>query len=109
MPTLTGAAGASETASAGSLVWERGRKLLDQMRKNPRGDWTIGDIERVCKQLGISCEPPTRGSHHKVSSEHVDGILMVPARKPIKPCYIRDFVGLVTVHMSACSSERKDG
>jgi hypothetical protein len=28
--------------------------LLDEMRSNPQGDWTIKDVERVCRENGLS-------------------------------------------------------
>ena len=71
-------------------------RLLDQMAQNPRGDWDINDIQRVCRENDLTCEPPRGGgSHYKVSSEYIDEILTIPARRPIKPVYIRAFVGFV--------------
>jgi hypothetical protein len=26
---------------------------LKQMRRNPAGDWTIGDVEKVCRAHGL--------------------------------------------------------
>ncbi|AOG07728.1 ycfA family protein [Bosea sp. RAC05] len=64
--------------------------LLDRMRSNPAGDWTIGDIERLCRSYGIDCKPPPGGgSHDKVAHDAVADILTIPARRPIKPKYIR--------------------
>lgn len=73
--------------------------LLDRMRSNPAGDWTIGDIERLCRSYGINCKPPAGGgSHYKIAHGEIADILTIPARRPIKPKYIRllvRFVGLV--------------
>ena len=33
-------------------------KRLERMRDNPAANWTIGDIEAVCHEFGIFCEPP---------------------------------------------------
>lgn len=63
-------------------------KLIRSMRANPR-DWKISDIERVCRLYMISCAAPKRGSHYKLQHPRINGILTVPARKPIKPIYIR--------------------
>ncbi|WP_205647865.1 hypothetical protein [Acuticoccus yangtzensis] len=79
---------------------KRALKALEAMESNPRADWTIDDIGRVARGLGLRFSPPTSGSHYKVSSEHVDGLLVVPARKPIKPPYIRDFCGLCRAHIN---------
>lgn len=69
------------------------------MRNNPRNDWGISDIERVCKQIGANCMSPTRGSHYKISSEHLDGVLPIPFRRPIKPHYIKEFVRFAEAHI----------
>jgi hypothetical protein len=71
-------------------------KLLDQMRRNPAGDWTIQDIQKLCNRLGWSCLPPMGGgSHWKVSAPEHETILTVPAKRPIKPIYIRKLMEMV--------------
>jgi len=69
--------------------------LLDQMRRNPRADWTIKDVETVCKQHGLVCSPPNKGSHYKISVPGTPVILTVPYKRPIKPVYIRLLVRLI--------------
>lgn len=70
------------------------------MRENPRGDWQIGDIEKLCENVGMTCSPPTRGSHHKISSDLVvDVVLTIPFDRPIKAPYIRQFVKLIDAHI----------
>jgi hypothetical protein len=68
--------------------------ILAAMRRNPAGDWTIEDIRRVCGRLGIECLAPSRGSHWKVAAPGKPDILVIPARRPIKPIYIRKFVAI---------------
>jgi hypothetical protein len=63
-------------------------KLLHQMRQNPAGDWTIGDVERLCKAMGWACLP------WKVSVPGNEAILTIPAKRPIKPVYIRKLLEL---------------
>lgn len=71
-------------------------KLLAQMRQNPAADWTIGDIARVCGGLGWQCLPPSGGgSHWKVTAPGMEPILTVPARRPIKPVYIRQLLAMI--------------
>lgn len=70
----------------------RTTETLDAMRRNPQADWTIGDVERVCRQIGADCSAPTRGSHYKISSKNLEGALTIPFRRPIKTRYIKDFV-----------------
>jgi hypothetical protein len=69
--------------------------LLDRMRRNPVGDWTIKDVETVCRQHGIACSPPSRGDHFKISHRSQNQILTIPAHRPIKPFYIRELVKFV--------------
>ena len=65
-------------------------KLLAQMRRNPAGDWTIQDIRKLCDGLGWQCLPPSGGgSHWKIVVPGSEAILTVPARRPIKPIYVR--------------------
>lgn len=65
-------------------------KLLRAMRRNPVGDWSIADVCRLCDLLGWSCLPPLGGgSHWKVVIPGSEAILTVPARRPIKPVYVR--------------------
>ena len=71
-------------------------KLLMRMRQNPAGDWTIRDIERLCRVLGWRCLPPSGGgSHWKVTAADQEAILTIPARRPIKPIYIRKLLAMV--------------
>jgi hypothetical protein len=71
-------------------------KRLAEMRRNPQGDWTIADVEALCREQGLRCTPPRGGgSHHKVSHPSVPEILTIPSRRPIKPVYIRRLVALI--------------
>ena len=70
--------------------------LLERMRSNPRGDWTLRDIERVCLEYDVTCAPPKGGgSHYKISDRRIPWILTVPFRRPIKPVYIRKLVAFI--------------
>ena len=68
--------------------------LLEKMRNNPTG-WRIEDVQRLCRENGIHYEPPTRGSHWKVSHPAKRDILTIPFNRPIKPGYIRRLVRFV--------------
>lgn len=72
----------------------KGAKLLEGMRANPR-DWRMDDISVLCAAFGIACTAPRGGSHYKIKHERIDEILTIPARRPIKPVYIRDLVQFV--------------
>ena len=66
-------------------------KLLQKMRGNPR-DWRIDDLKVVADKYGIVYRQPG-GSH--VIFVSVAGVLSVPARRHIKPVYVRRFVSLI--------------
>ena len=68
-------------------------KLLESMRNNPR-DWRIDDLITVARQFEIECRSHG-GSHHVFSHPGVEADLSVPARRPIKPIYIRQFLLLL--------------
>lgn len=67
-------------------------KLLESMRNNPR-NWRIEQLQTVARQFGMAvrCEG---GSHHVFSHDAVADIVSVPAHRPIKPVYVRQFVTL---------------
>lgn len=72
----------------------RAEKLFASMRANPR-DWTIADIERVCRLHGLRCDKPSSGSHYKVSHPDLAQIHTVPFKRPIKPVYIRTLLNMI--------------
>ncbi|MGI9170803.1 MAG: hypothetical protein ACR2FH_11635 [Caulobacteraceae bacterium] len=65
------------------------------MRRNPAGDWQIDDVAVVCRTFGLDCVAPTRGSHHRIAHPEATAILTIPARRPIKPMYIRALVAYI--------------
>ena len=72
------------------------RSRLDAMRRNPVGDWTIADVEKLCRAHGLTCAPPSGGgSHYKVSRDGSRLILTIPSRRPVKAVYIRKLVAFV--------------
>jgi predicted RNA binding protein YcfA (HicA-like mRNA interferase family) len=64
-------------------------KLVSRMRANPRGDWTIEDLLTVAVRFGIEVAPG-KGSH-RIFRFPDRSILSVPARRPIKAVYIKQF------------------
>lgn len=70
----------------------RAAKTLAQMKANPL-DWRIESLKSVADAFGLVYRQPG-GSH--VIFRHANGaMLSVPARRPIKPVYVRKFVRLV--------------
>lgn len=76
-------------------------KLLERMVRNPTGDFSMEDVQSVCRAFGIACETPKRGSHFTISHSSQASILTVPYRRPIKPIYIR----LVVAYVRAVRSD----
>jgi hypothetical protein len=62
------------------------------MRNNPL-DWRIDDLKAVANRLGIDWRNEG-GSHHVFSFPGVEEDVSVPAHRPIKPVYIRQFLAL---------------
>ena len=71
----------------------RADKTLDRMRANPR-DWRIGRLEAVAAAHQVNVRKPG-GSHVVFEHPAVSEAVSVPARRPIKPVYIRRFVALI--------------
>lgn len=67
------------------------------MRDNPAADWRIRDVERACAEANAWCSPPKGGgSHFKIKHPRQRAILTIPARRPIKPVYIRKLVAYLS-------------
>ncbi len=85
-------------------------QTLKKMRDNPQADWKAADIKKVCGQLDdLDFNPPTRGSHYKVTSLYVSGHLTIPYHRPIKPYYIKAFVSFVDAHLEYERQEQENG
>jgi hypothetical protein len=65
-------------------------KLLDKMRRNPR-NWRIEDLIVIARKKGATIRNP-RGSHVIFTHESTKTFASIPAHKPIKPVYIRQFL-----------------
>lgn len=71
------------------------RSRFERMKANPKGDWTIGDVEGLCRDEGWTCQPPSNGTHYKVSSPDGQFTTTIPAKRPIKPFYIKLLIGMI--------------
>jgi len=76
------------------------KSLLEQMRANPRNDWQIVDIRKLCNEYGVKMDSPPSGSHYKIHSDYIYDILIVPAKRPIKAIYIKRLVTYIDVHLT---------
>ncbi len=68
-------------------------KLFEKMRNNPR-DWRIEQLETIAKQHAVIVRK-TGGSHVVFDHPSWVELLCVPAKRPIKPVYIKKFVTLI--------------
>ncbi len=66
--------------------------LLERMRRNPGGDWTVADVKLLCERHGFLFRQGKGTSHAHVKHPRAVEILTIPARRPIKPVYIRQLV-----------------
>jgi hypothetical protein len=72
----------------------RASKLLSEMRRNPKGDWRIEQLDTVARAYEVNVRQG-RGSHVVFEHPNLARALSVPARRPIKPVYVRRFVALI--------------
>jgi hypothetical protein len=64
----------------------RAAKILEQMKANPR-DWRIESLKSVAEGLGLVHRQP--GGSHVIFRHRNGAMLSVPARRPIKPVYMK--------------------
>ena len=69
-------------------------KLLARMAANPKGDWTMADVQTLCAAHGCLFRRG-KGSHVSIAHESAAEILTIPAHRPIKPLYIKKLVRFV--------------
>jgi hypothetical protein len=72
----------------------RASKLLSEMRRNPKGDWRIEQLDTVARAYEVNVRRG-RGSHVVFEHPKLVRALSVPVRRPIKPVYVRRFVALI--------------
>ena len=68
------------------------RQLL-QMKNNPQDNWRIDALKAIARRHGIEWRQP--GSSHVTFRRADGGKLTVPAQRPIKPIYIKQFIKFV--------------
>jgi hypothetical protein len=65
------------------------------MRQSATG-WRIDELLEVAEKNGLEWRRPGRGGSHVIfSAPQVRNIVSVPARRPIKPVYIKYFLALI--------------
>lgn len=73
----------------------KAEKLLQQMRENPKDNWSPDQIKTLCKTYKLNLRQ--RGTSHAVITNSHGQHLTIPMHKPIKPLYIKRFVQLIEV------------
>ena len=73
------------------------RKILANMRSNAK-NWRIEDLQTLAKYYGIAYRQ--NGTSH-VFFTFDPGYLPVPAHRPIKPLYVKQFVELLDAKLAA--------
>ena len=68
-------------------------KLLAKMRNNPR-DWRLDELRTVATKFGFK-ERDAKGSHVVFGHASLAMALTVPAKRPIKPIYIRKLIEMI--------------
>jgi predicted RNA binding protein YcfA (HicA-like mRNA interferase family) len=68
-------------------------QLIAKMRSNPR-DWQIDALVSLAGKIGIEVRNHG-GSHYIFSHPSVPFHSSVPARRPIKPVYVKQFIELI--------------
>ena len=68
-------------------------KLLNKMRNNPLG-WSVSDVKSVSAKFGLNIRDG-KGSHFVVYHPSIPTILTIPAKRPIKPVYIKMLIELI--------------
>lgn len=70
-------------------------KTLRRMRTGQVG-WRIEELQTVADANGVEWRRPGHGGSHVIfSASGVREIVSVPAKRPIKPVYVRHFVALI--------------
>jgi predicted RNA binding protein YcfA (HicA-like mRNA interferase family) len=69
-------------------------KRLQKMQANPK-DWRIEDLQTIADSIGI--EYRSAGGSHVVFRCAECCHVTVPAKRPIKPVYIKQFIELVVI------------
>jgi predicted RNA binding protein YcfA (HicA-like mRNA interferase family) len=84
----------------------RADRTLARMRANPR-DWRIASLEAVAAAHGVNIRKPG-GSHVVFEHPAVAEAVSVPARRPIKPVYVRRFVALIEAAVRANEASEEE-
>lgn len=68
-------------------------KLLEKMRRHPKNNWRIEDLKTIADRNVVEYRQP--GTSHVTFRFPQGEKLTVPAHRPIKPIYIKQFLLLL--------------
>ena len=68
-------------------------KQVAKMRHNPR-DWRIDTLISIAERYGIEIRSHG-GSHYVFSHPAYPSLVTVPAHRPIKPVYVKQFLDMI--------------
>ena len=82
-------------------------KTLQKMRRTQTG-WRIDELQSVAEENGVAWRKPGHGGSHVIfSASGVREIVSVPAKRPIKTVYIRQFLALIDSALEVKQDESK--
>ena len=84
-------------------------KTLQKMRRTQTGWWRIDELQSVAEENGVAWRKPGHGGSHVIfSASEIREIVSVPAKRPIKPVYIRQFLALIDSALEVKQDESKN-
>jgi hypothetical protein len=83
-------------------------KTLQKMRGSQTG-WRIDELQSVATEYGVDWRRPGHGGSHVIfGAAGVREIVSVPAKRPIKPVYIKQFLALIDSAVEVKEHEREN-
>jgi hypothetical protein len=73
----------------------RADKQLAAMKRSPDREWPVEEVVDTCRSYGVRCVVPAGRSHYVLSHHLIDGLLTIPASRPLKPFQVMLLVDLL--------------
>lgn len=73
----------------------RADKQLAAMKRSPDREWRVEEVVDTCRSYGVRCVVPVGRSHYVLSHHLIDGLLTIPASRPLKPFQVMLLVDLL--------------
>ena len=62
-------------------ITSKSSKPLEKIRRNPKNDWSIDDVEALCREHDVTCRKPSGSSHYTLSHPSQDQLLTIPFKR----------------------------